>query len=104
MLKFLSLSFKAGFGLTAITAAILWAVHEGFLKAKVFSVMTPEQTFNAFIWSTGLSAALLFFSLILSAVTNQSAKSIKAETGGIAIDNSGCLNFFKFLKDKSDNK
>ena len=53
MLKFLSGTVKAGFGLAAIAAAVFWSVHQGFIQANAFSAMTPEQTFKAFIWSSG---------------------------------------------------
>lgn len=104
MLGFLSFAVKAGFGLAAISAAIFLSVHQGFFKANVFSVMTPEQTFKAFIWSSGLAAILLFFSILLSAATKSNAKTITADNGGIAIDNSGLLNFFKIFRNKPDNK
>jgi hypothetical protein len=104
MLKFLAGTVKAGFGLAAISAAIFWSVHQGFLQANVFSAMTSEQTFKAFIWSSGIAGLLLFVAILLSAVTKSNGKSITADNGGIAIDNSGFFNIFKFFKNKSDDK
>lgn len=104
MLSFLSGTVKAGFGLAAISAAIFLSVHQGFLQANVFSTMTPEQTFIAFIWSSGLAGVLLLVAILLSTVTKSNGKSITADNGGIAIDNSGLLNVFKFLRNKPDDK
>lgn len=103
MLNFLSGTVKAGFGLASISAALFWTVHEGFIKAEVFSAMTPEQTFLAFIWSSGIAGVLLLFSILLSAA-KVNGKSISADNGGIAIDNSGFFNVFKLFKKKSDGK
>ena len=104
MINFLAGAVKAGFGLAAIAAAIFWSVHEGFLKANIFSQMTPEHTFAAFIWSSGIAGILLFVAIILSFTTKSSGKTISADNSGVAIDNSGFLNIFKFLKKNSDNK
>lgn len=104
MIKFLTGTVKAGFSLAAIAAAIFWSVHEGFLQANVFSQMTPEQTFTAFIWSSGIAGVLLLVAIVLSFATKSSGKTITADNGGIAIDNSGFLNFFKFFKKNSDDK
>lgn len=104
MLKFLSGTVKAGFGLAAISAAVFWSVHQGFIQANAFSAMTPEQTFKAFIWSSGIAGVLLLVAILLSSATKSNGKSITADNGGIAIDNSGFLNFFKFFRNKSDDK
>jgi hypothetical protein len=104
MLKFLAETVKAGFGLAAISAAIFWSVHQGFLQANVFSAMTSEQTFKAFIWSSGIAGILLFVAILLSAATKSNGKSITADNGGVAIDNSGFFNIFKFFRNKSDDK
>ncbi|MFQ1876031.1 hypothetical protein [Aeromonas veronii] len=104
MLNFLAGTAKAGFGLASITAAVFWSVQQGFIKANIFSTMTQDQTYKAFIWSSGIAGVLLFVAMLLSAVTKSNGKSIIAETGGIAIDNSGFLNFFKLFRNKSDDK
>ncbi len=104
MLKFLAGTVKAGFGLAAISAAVFWSVHEGFVKAKIFNKMTPEQTFDAFIWSSSLAGGLLFIAIVLSSATKSNGKTITADNGGIAIDNSGFLNFIKFFRKKTDEK
>jgi hypothetical protein len=104
MINFLAGTVRAGFGLAAISAAMCWSVHEGFLQANVFSRMNPEQTFIAFLWSTGIAGILLLVAIILSSTTTSSGKTINADNGGIAIDNSGLLNFFRFFKKNSDDK
>lgn len=103
MINFLSGTVKAGFGLAAIAAAIFWSVHQGYLQANIFSQMNSDQTFRAFIWSSGIAGGLLFFAILISSFTKTSGKTITADNGGIAIDNSGLLNFFKFFRKKSDN-
>lgn len=104
MLKFLTGTAKAGFGLASIAAAIFWSVHQGFLQAKVFSKMTPEQTYNSFIWCSGIAGILLLVAIFLSAGKAESGKKITADNGGTAIDNSGFLNSFRFSKDKPEDK
>jgi hypothetical protein len=104
MLKFLTGTVKAGFGLAAIAAAVFWSVHEGFIQANIFTEMSQEQTFKAFIWSTGIAGFLLFVAILLSSAAKSNGKTITADNGGIAIDNSGFLNFIKFFKKNSDEK
>lgn len=98
MLNFLSTAVKAGFGLAAISAAIFWTVHQGFIQANIFSQMTAEQTFSAFIWSSSIAGGMLLVAILLSAGSNSKGKSITADNRGIAIDNSGFLNFIKIFK------
>lgn len=105
MLNFLTTTSKAGFTLASITAALFWSLHNNFIEAKLFSQMTPEQTYNAFIWSSGIAGFLLLIAILLSTGSNNSGKTISADNGATAIDNSGFLNRFNFLnrKSKDDN-
>jgi hypothetical protein len=101
MIKFLTLAFKAGFGLAAIAAAVFWSIHKEFIQSNMFEQMTSEQIFMAFLWSTGISGVLLFFTILLSFSSKPShSKSITASYGGFATDNSGILNRFSFRKKK----
>ncbi|WP_042150202.1 MULTISPECIES: hypothetical protein [unclassified Pseudoalteromonas] len=104
MLNFLSSAVKAGFGLAAISAAIFWSVHEGFVQASIFAQMTPEQTYNAFIWSIGVAGLALILAIVLSAGNKSVGKTITADNGGYAIDNSGFLNKFKLFDRKGEKK
>ncbi|EOD9425629.1 hypothetical protein ACJ5M7_001959 [Vibrio harveyi] len=104
MLQFLTSAIKAGFTLAAITAAVFWSLHQGFIQANVFSQMTPDQTYNAFIWSSGIAGFLFLVAILLSAGQKNSGKTISADNGGTAIDNSGFLNRFNFLDRKSKDE
>ncbi|TOE68988.1 hypothetical protein CGJ37_23705 [Vibrio parahaemolyticus] len=103
MLQFLTSAAKAGFSLAAIAAAVFWSLHEGFIQANVFSQMTSDQTYNAFIWSSGIAGLLFLVAILLSSGSN-GGKTISADNGGTAIDNSGFLNRFKFLDRKSKDE
>ncbi|MFS1863152.1 hypothetical protein BCU54_018915 [Vibrio lentus] len=104
MLQFLTSTAKAGFTLAAIAAAVFWSLHEGFIQAKIFSQMTSDQTYNAFIWSSSIAGFLLFVAILLSTGSKNSGKTISADNGGTAIDNSGFLTRFKFLERKSKDE
>ena len=90
--------------MAAISAAIFWSVHEGFVQASVFAQMTPEQTYNAFIWSIGVAGIALILAIVLSAGNKSTGKTITADNGGYAIDNSGFFNKFKLFGRKGKKK
>lgn len=103
MIDFLKVAIKAGFGLAAIAAAIFWSIHEGFIQADLFSQMSSDQTLVAFKWSTGIAGLLLLVSILLSFSSKPTGKTITADNGGVAVDNSGFLNKFNlFKKNKGD--
>lgn len=49
MLSLLKIVLSAGLGLAGLGALTLYGVMESWLKLDVFSKMTSEQTYNAFI-------------------------------------------------------
>ena len=93
MLKFFMFTSKLGaVGLSAC-ATLMLSLHKGWLEAKIFSTLSPEQTFSAFIWTLSLSAVLVFVSIIGHFISNRKPeKSITANNSSYAFDNSGKNN------------
>ena len=105
MIKFLITALKAGFGLAAIAAAVFWSIHKEFIQSNIFEKMTTEQAFLAFLWSSGISGVLLLFAIILSSPSKASqGKTITADNGGTAVDNSGFMNRFSIRKSKKQKE
>jgi len=85
---------KLGAVFASLCAALFLFVYKGWFEARIFSTMSPDQTFSAFIWTTSVAAILVFISLIGHFMTQpkRAEKVIMATGGGIAFDNSGSGN------------
>jgi len=90
---------KLGAVLVSIAAALFWFVYKGWFELGIFSQMTPEQTFQAFVWSSLLATTLVIVSIIGHVSSKKaSPKSISASDNSIAVDNSGSNNSIKIRK------
>jgi len=104
MIKFLSGTVKAGFGLVSITAALLWSHMKGFINAKIFTTMTQEQTYSAFIFTVASSIVLLIVAILITSQEKKQGKTISSDNGGISVDNSGFLNRFQIFRKPNKKK
>ena len=99
MLNFFSTTSKLGAVCASIGAILFWSVHKGWLELALFSKMTPEHTFQAFIWSTSLAFILGLTGFAVHLLEKRKTeKSITASDNSIAIDNSGKNNSINIQK------
>jgi ABC-type Fe3+ transport system permease subunit len=89
MLNFLKLTLKAGCVLPSIAAALLYSINQQWMTISVFSTLTSEQTYNAYIYSLGIAFACFVLLIIVYSSSKNSSKTITASGNGNAIDSSG---------------
>ncbi|PKG55240.1 hypothetical protein [Shewanella sp. GutDb-MelDb] len=90
MLNLLSTSLKAGFGLTAIATALFYSMHQEWFSLGIFSDLTAQQTYNAFLYS--LAATFVAFVLLLIvhvSSKNSPSRTTRATGNSVAVDSSG---------------
>ena len=99
MLSFFTATSKLGAVFASIGAALFWFVYNGWLELEVFSKMTPEQTFQAFIWSISCAFILAIIGFFVHVLEKRKPeKNITASDHSIAIDNSGKDNSINIKK------
>jgi len=90
MLNVLKLAFQAGCGLAALGTGLFYFLYKEWFQLSIFSTLTPDQTYNAFIYS--LITSLVAFTILVVAhlVNGKKAKGkVSAENNSIAVDSSG---------------
>jgi len=99
MLSFFTITSRLGAVCASIGAALFWSVHKGWLEVGVFSKMTSEQTFQAFIWSISGAFILAIIGFVVYVLEKRKPeKYITASDHSIAIDNSGKDNSINIKK------
>ncbi|MFB2681582.1 hypothetical protein [Shewanella mangrovisoli] len=89
MLNFLKLTLKAGCVLPSIAAALLYSINKQWVTISIFSTLTSEQTYNAYIYSLGIAFACFILLIIVYSSGKNASKIITASGNGNAIDSSG---------------
>ncbi|WP_283189583.1 hypothetical protein [Pseudomonas sp. PMCC200344] len=90
MLDFLKASLKTGGGLAVVAAALFYSMHVEWLKIGMFSAMTPDQTYKAFLYSLGATVVIALMLMLIHASSNKKASiSISARDNANAVNNSG---------------
>lgn len=93
MFSFLKMALKAGFGLAAIGAALFFSIHKEWMKLDVFSQLTPEQTYNFFIYNSIAVFCSFVFLLIIHAASNRrEGRTVSASHDSVAVSSSGKNN------------
>ena len=89
MLSFLKAALKVGCVLPSIAAALLYSINQQWLTINIFSTLTSEQTFDAFIFSLSIAFAS-FVLLIFTHISSKGrSKTISATNNSTVIDSSG---------------
>lgn len=90
MLNILKLAFQAGCGLAALGAGLFYFLYKEWFQLGIFSTLTPEQTYKAFIYSLAFSLVTLVVLVIAHiAQGNKSRAKVSADHNSIAVDSSG---------------
>lgn len=89
MLNFLKITLKAGCVLPSIAAALLYSINKQWMTISIFTTLTSEQTYNAYIYSLGIAFACFILLIIVYSSTKNASKIITASGNGNAIDSSG---------------
>lgn len=89
MLNFLKLTLKAGCVLPSIAAALLYSINQQWMTISVFSTLTSEQTYDAYLYSLGIAFACFVLLILTYSNSKNSSKTITASGNGNAIDSSG---------------
>ncbi|CAI1026373.1 hypothetical protein [Serratia quinivorans] len=93
MLSFWKIAFKYGAGLAVISAVVFLCFNKQWVESGLFTSMTTDQTFYAFIISLGI-AFVLAISFLICYYKDRKEKQktnviINAENNSNAINNSG---------------
>jgi hypothetical protein len=90
MLNVIKLAFQAGCGLAALGASLFFFAYKEWFKLDVFSTLTPEQTYKAFIYSLTFSLIALVVLVLAHLVKGgKSSAKVCADHNSIAVDSSG---------------
>jgi len=90
MLNVLKIAFQAGCGLAALGAGLFYFLYKEWFQLDIFSTLTPEQTYNAFIYSLTVSLIALIILIVAHLVKdNKSTAKVSADHNSIAVDSSG---------------
>jgi len=93
MLVFLKIAFKYGAGLAGLSSVVFLFVNKQWVESGLFTAITAEQTFYAFIISLGITF-LLAISFLICYYKDKNEKQktsviINAENNSNSINNTG---------------